>query len=389
MLKAAIAITGPRSWKQIAASVPGRSHAQCLQRWSKVLRPGLVKGPWTKIEDESLVRHVVEFGWTSWTDIATEVKGRTSKQCRERWFHHLDPAIKRSPYTSDEDSLILEQHAQFGGRWAQIACLLPGRTDDAVKIRCNTLLRLQRHGGSTSSKRIPKVGTHTTPRQVQKTKHESFSPFGPGDSVQAVPSFKRRRVIPQVQQQREPLPHPTQVPSHETVRRKMQCKLGRGLTAEEESRISVLLAQVNKRLQQHQHDHQQQHQPVVAVAVDMNRGASKDPPDSVDDFSEIGLLCMSQNIDFAEELIVPQKPCQNLLQMQSQSQQPRHHELKADLEQFLEELADLPEMSAQADALSDLDIDVDIEIDIEIDALGECSTFSTFDKCTKCTTLAV
>lgn len=33
--------------------------------------------------------------------------GRTSKQCRERWCHHLDPAVRKGGYTAEEDDLIV------------------------------------------------------------------------------------------------------------------------------------------------------------------------------------------------------------------------------------------------------------------------------------------
>lgn len=33
--------------------------------------------------------------------------GRTSKQCRERWCHHLDPAVRKGGYTTEEDDLII------------------------------------------------------------------------------------------------------------------------------------------------------------------------------------------------------------------------------------------------------------------------------------------
>jgi hypothetical protein len=36
-----------KSWKKIASCLPGRTDVQCLHRWQKVLKPGLVKGPWT------------------------------------------------------------------------------------------------------------------------------------------------------------------------------------------------------------------------------------------------------------------------------------------------------------------------------------------------------
>jgi len=74
------------------------------------------------------------------------ITGRTSKQCRERWFNHLDPSIKRGNYTAEEDRLILEEQARIGNRWSIISAMLPGRTEDAVKIRWKTLNRMQKNG---------------------------------------------------------------------------------------------------------------------------------------------------------------------------------------------------------------------------------------------------
>jgi len=48
VLKYAVTKHGGRNWKRIADYLEGRSDVQCLHRWQKVLRPGLVKGPWTK-----------------------------------------------------------------------------------------------------------------------------------------------------------------------------------------------------------------------------------------------------------------------------------------------------------------------------------------------------
>jgi hypothetical protein len=36
-----------KCWKKIAQCLQGRTDVQCLHRWQKVLKPGLVKGPWT------------------------------------------------------------------------------------------------------------------------------------------------------------------------------------------------------------------------------------------------------------------------------------------------------------------------------------------------------
>ena len=36
----------------------GRTPIQCLHRWTKILKPGLVKGPWTPEEDLLLMEWV-------------------------------------------------------------------------------------------------------------------------------------------------------------------------------------------------------------------------------------------------------------------------------------------------------------------------------------------
>ena len=85
-LREAVAKVGPHNWKLIATehlAGHGRSDVQCLHRWQKVLRPGLVKGPWTTDEDRTIVECVKE-GVTKWSEVADRIPGRLGKQCRER-----------------------------------------------------------------------------------------------------------------------------------------------------------------------------------------------------------------------------------------------------------------------------------------------------------------
>ena len=108
MLRAAVAAIGPRNWKRISQEFlkESRSDVQCLHRWQKVLRPGLVKGPWTREEDDTIV-HSIQSGVTKWSEIAAQIPGRIGKQCRERWFNHLDPTIKKGAWTEQEDGVLI------------------------------------------------------------------------------------------------------------------------------------------------------------------------------------------------------------------------------------------------------------------------------------------
>jgi hypothetical protein len=69
---------------------------------------------WTDEEDRVLVDAVKREGAHNWAVIAQALTGRKDKQCRERWFNHLCPNVKKGDWTVDEDEVILKGVSEFG-----------------------------------------------------------------------------------------------------------------------------------------------------------------------------------------------------------------------------------------------------------------------------------
>jgi len=97
-------------------------------RWYEWLDPSIRKTEWSRDEDEKLL-HLAKLMPTQWRTIAPIV-GRTANQCLERYQKLLDDAEQR-----DNDELGLTGTAEAGPSADDVRRLRPGEVDPNPEVR--------------------------------------------------------------------------------------------------------------------------------------------------------------------------------------------------------------------------------------------------------------
>ncbi|GAB2280301.1 Transcription factor [Dionaea muscipula] len=96
---------------------------------------------WTPQEDDILREQISIHGTENWSLIASNFNDKTTRQCRRRWYTYLNTDFKKGGWSPEEDMLLCEAQKIFGNKWTEIAKVVSGRTDNAVKNRFSTLCK--------------------------------------------------------------------------------------------------------------------------------------------------------------------------------------------------------------------------------------------------------
>jgi hypothetical protein len=162
VLSRAVEQYGENNFRHISEQIfhGSRTEVQCKNRWKKVsfemmlealhgivfvmisldvptmqaLQPGLVKGRWTKEEDD-IITALVSSGNDKWSEIAKRLPGRIGEQIKERWINVLDPDVKKGIWTEAEMKILRDSQRELGNKWSEIAKRIPGRNENSVKNR--------------------------------------------------------------------------------------------------------------------------------------------------------------------------------------------------------------------------------------------------------------
>jgi len=96
---------------------------------------------WKNTEDEILKAGVMKYGLNQWARISSLLTRKSASQCKSRWYEWLDPSVKKTEWSREEEEKLLHLAKILPNQWRTIGPLV-GRTAHQCLAHYEKLLDL-------------------------------------------------------------------------------------------------------------------------------------------------------------------------------------------------------------------------------------------------------
>lgn len=108
-------------------------------------------------DDNKLRELVKQYGDSNWKLIASKMHGRNKRQCRDRWMRYLAPTVNHSPWSQQEDDLLMNLVPKMYPKWREISKHFNGRNDIQTKNRYKVICNRIKNDTTTVVNEIPSI----------------------------------------------------------------------------------------------------------------------------------------------------------------------------------------------------------------------------------------
>ena len=138
-------------------------------------------------QENTLIAQSVKLIGEDWEIISRFLPGRTAKQVHDRYVNYLQDGLKKEPWTKEEDEILLKTLKSMGPKWTKMTPYLPGRSGNDIKNRWHKHLIKQHHNLdeiniddlTSKTETISEVENKTEDESLKLASEDLFDIFSP------------------------------------------------------------------------------------------------------------------------------------------------------------------------------------------------------------------
>jgi len=172
--------TQNKNWRVISEYIKTKSPQQCAYRYSKLLSD-MNKKKWNRKDDIKLIELVETYGH-NWEIISKMFGDRSERDVEARYKDKLDPIVKNTKFSQEEDSEILRLYEEYGNDWFQIARFFKNRNSKMIKKRFQTFLKFNCKKSTRRNRKNSKISQNSLSINLNNSTSNSFVSTPKGSS---------------------------------------------------------------------------------------------------------------------------------------------------------------------------------------------------------------